>query len=115
MTSDYRTNLVDLARTTCLCDVGAPGLWAAVAVAPDGTDHLLVADLDSLGDERVRYDAACAAIAHDQLGPLPATWRARVELSPLRCGQSTKTGRPCRQIVTHAGSTCRRHRKDYAR
>lgn len=110
MTDYAHTNFIDPARCVCLCQDGAPGLWAAVAVASDGTEHLLLAERDSLGDESVRYDSTCADAVHENLGLLPYHWRARVQLAPVRCGQPTQLGRPCRAIVSQPGQPCARHR-----
>lgn len=108
MTDDF--NLLDADRCVCLCQDGSPGFWAAVAVAADGTEHLLLAERDSVGDEQVTYDRACPDAPHERLGPLPLGWRARLQLAPLRCGRSTQLGRPCRVIVTQPGQPCGRHR-----
>lgn len=108
-------NLIDLYRTACLCDVGQPEYLAATAVGVDGSEHLLLARRNAIGDPTVRYDRHCADVAHEQTGPLPATWRHRTALAPLRCGRSTKTGRPCRSLVAHPGGACGWHTRQAAR
>lgn len=105
-------HLVDHSRTRCLCDVGAPGYWAVTAVAADGTEHLVIAELDSLGDDDVRYDPACPAATHEKLGELPLEYVRRVTAVSRRthlCGRPTKHGRPCRLEVAHPGAACTFH------
>jgi hypothetical protein len=81
----------------------------------DGTEHLLLAEYDGIGDESVRYDFTCADVAHEQHGVLPPWWAARVALAPLRCGRRTKTtGRPCRIEVSRRGEACGLHRQQTA-
>jgi hypothetical protein len=113
MTADRfeNTNLVDPARSMCLCDVGLPGYVAALAVGPDGLEHLALGCRDRFGDPTAGYDHLCADVAHEQEGELPSLWRARVWLAPLRCGATTRTGRRCRQIVSRPGRRCGHHRK----
>jgi hypothetical protein len=103
-------SLIDDSRTRCLCDVGRDDYIAATAIAADGTEHLVLAELDSLGDETVRYDPGCGDVAHEQLGALPPRWAARTTLAPLRCGRRTQAGHPCRILVTRPGDTCTWHR-----
>ncbi|BBX63034.1 hypothetical protein MSAS_22080 [Mycobacterium saskatchewanense] len=96
----------------CLCGVGAPGYGAVTAVHADGSTVLLVAETARIGDTTAVFDAACSDAPHEQPGPLAAGWRDRIALAPIRCGRATRTtGRPCRQIVTHAGAACARHRQ----
>jgi hypothetical protein len=106
---DDRTDLIDNARSVCLCDVGQPDYIATVVVGPDGGDRLILAHRDAIGDERVRYDASCPDAAHEQIGPLPAGWRHRIRLAPIRCGL-TLAGRPCRTQLGRAGAACKWHR-----
>lgn len=54
--SDDNTDIIDNHHTACLCDVGQPDYIAATAVSADGQAHLVLARVDSLGDEQVRYD-----------------------------------------------------------
>jgi hypothetical protein len=111
MTNDSATNWIDPDRTMCLCDAGNPDYLAATAVAADGTEHLLLAQCDGIGDESVRYDFTCADVAHEQLGVLSPRWAARVALAPLRCGRRTKAGTACRTQVARAGGACAWHRQ----
>jgi hypothetical protein len=97
MTDDH--NLVDPDRGTWLQDVGQPDYIATTTLAADGTEHLVLAKLAALNDHTELYDASCTDVSHEQLGPMPAAWRHRVALAPLRCGRPTKTGRPCRAPV----------------
>jgi hypothetical protein len=110
-----RCDLIDRAHTVCLCDVGG-GYLAATAVGPDGEAHLILADRDAIGDEAVRYDATCAAVAHDQEGPLPIEYLRGLVIAsrtPRVCGRPTKSGSPCR-ILTRSGP-CGLHRRDVTR
>lgn len=103
-------HIVDGSRTRCLCDVGGPGYWAATAVAADGSEYLVIAELDSLGDG-APYDAACSTVGHEQLGPLPLEYvrRLTVAVRVNRCGRTTQAGRPCRIRVAVAGAACEWH------
>lgn len=113
MTDD--DNLVDPDRIARLRDVGQPDYIAAATIQADGTEHLVLAKLAALNDHAELYDAACTAVSHEQLGPMPAAWRHRVAQAPLRCGRPTKTGRPCRSYVTKPGGACARHRTSEVR
>jgi hypothetical protein len=105
-----RTSYVDTARSACLCGSGSPGYAAAVCVADDGAEHLVLLREDLLGDPNFGYDPQPTA-PHEQLGELPPRWRSRVQLAPLRCGRRTKTtGRPCRIEVGRWGDPCGLHR-----
>lgn len=106
---------IDSARSACLCDVGCTTYLAATTVDTDGQVNLVLAERNSIGDETVRYDANCPAVAHEQPGPLPPRWRDRVALVPLRCGRPTKSGAPCRAYVTRPGAACGRHRAEARR
>lgn len=114
MISD-RADLIDPDRTRCLCDVGAPDYLAATAVSADGSAHLLLAEVDFIGDENTRYDPTCRTVAHEQLGPLPLGVVQRITIAqrahrPL-CGRPTAaSGRPCRLPATQPGGTCHFHR-----
>jgi len=104
--------LIDPHRQRCLCDVGAPGFRVAVAVDADGEQHLLLADVDRIGDETALVNTSCPSASHDQLGPLPLefTRRLTVSLRTHRCGRMTKSGAPCRIAVHRPGDACARHR-----
>lgn len=104
-------NLIDPERTVFLCGAGQPGYLAATVVAPDGTEHLVLAQYDAIGDHGARYDSSCVDIVHEQLGALPDVWRCRTELAPLRCGHRTQAGRPCRREVTQPDAACHWHRR----
>jgi hypothetical protein len=106
-------HIIDPDRTACLCDLGRPDYLAATAVAADGSEHLVLARCDALGDETVRYDHTCAAAAHDQLGALPIEYVRRITISRRRthrCGRRTKSGTPCQTPVTRPGDACGWHR-----
>lgn len=104
--------LIDPQRSVCLCNEGAEGHRISVALNAAGDEHFVVILDAAVNDVSVRYDAACTAVAHEQLGPLPPLWKSRTWLSPLRCGRPTKTtGAGCRNIVATPGSACRRHQK----
>lgn len=102
--------IVDPDRTVCLCRDGLVGYSVAVAIDVDGAEHLVLIEDVSIGNERVRYDAACTTVIHEQHGPLPPRWQARVRYAPLRCGRPTRAGRPCRVEVTRPGGACGWHR-----
>jgi hypothetical protein len=105
-------SLIDDARTRCLCDVGRDDYIAATAVAADGSEHLVLARCDALGDENVRYDPTCAHVSHEQLGPLSLEFVRRITAARRahRCGRRTKSGAPCQSPVARAGDTCAWHR-----
>lgn len=102
------TFYVDGDRTVCLCDVGSEDYLAAVTVDPQGDTLLVLAHRDALHDPASPI-SLCHSVAHEQLGPLPMTLKARVVLAPLRCGRPTKSGGRCRIIVTTAGHACHHH------
>jgi hypothetical protein len=107
-------SLIDPDRTTCLCDAGNPDYLAATAVAADGSEHLLLAECDGIGDENVCYDPGCTDVDHEQLGALPIEYVRRLTISRRthHCGRPTKTtGRPCRIEVTTPGEACGLHRQ----
>lgn len=110
MTEHSDTNVIDAARTACLCAAGCTDYLAAVAVGTDGRETLVLASRDAIGDENARYDSTCADVEHEQPGPLPPRWRDRVTLAPLRCGRRTKSGKTCRSYVSQPGAACGRHR-----
>lgn len=99
--------LVDRERSACLCDVGAPGYTAAIAVTDDGRDSLWIVDEAELHAKHPRHGNGNQR--HEQLGPLPAAVRERISPAP-RCGRPTKaTGEPCRQRVSAPGEPCGWH------
>lgn len=79
--TDYHGDIVDRARSACLCDVDGPGLMAATAVGADGSTHLIVVQLDRLGDDTALYDPACVSAEHEQLGELPLEFVKRITIS----------------------------------
>lgn len=99
--------LIDWARAVHLCDVGLPGWCAALTVATDGSEHLVLLATAAIGTGE-RYDAMATEIAHEQLGPLPAAIAAR---AGLICGAParTKAGQPCRNRVSAQGRRCQWH------
>jgi hypothetical protein len=105
---------IDSPRSVCLCDVGAPGYVAAVAIEADGSQHFVLAENESIGDATVRYDASCSAVEHEQLGRLPIAFVHRITVSRRthRCGRRTKSGTPCRTSVTRPGDACGWHRTE---
>lgn len=111
------SNVIDYRHSACLSDVGAPGHVAATAVGADGVARLVVADRNAIDDKAVRYDPTCAAVAHEQTGPLPLEFVRRLTVARRSqrghcCGRPTKTGRPCRITVTNPGEPCRWHRQN---
>lgn len=110
MTADesHRLTYVDPARTVPLGDAGLPGYSAAIALGPLGDETALLVRHDATSE---RFDPACEAAPHEQGGPLDARTAARVQLAPIRCAARTKTGRPCRAVVTAPGRHCAHHRK----
>jgi hypothetical protein len=64
-----------------LCDVGQPDYLAAVIVTPEGTEHLLLAERQAIGDETVCFAATCPDIHHEQLGKLPLEYAGRITVS----------------------------------
>ncbi|BCQ09665.1 hypothetical protein JMUB5695_03115 [Mycobacterium heckeshornense] len=103
--------LIDHERSTCLCDVGLPGYWLATCVKPDGDTVLWLVDRDELGGDN-RCCGYGDDMAHEQLGPLPPTWRSRVWDTPTRCGRRTVHGGRCRIPVTVPGQACYWHRRE---
>ena len=110
---DDNANLIDDHHTVCLCDVGRPDYLAAVCVAADGTTHLILAERDSINVDTVRYDRTCAAVAHEQTGPLPIEFVRRITVSRRahRCGRRTQAGTPCKIRVPRPGAACEWHRE----
>lgn len=78
---DDNATLIDSDRTTCLCDAGRPDYWAALVVAADGSEHLVLVEQGSIGDETVRYDRTCSTVVHEQLGALPIEFVRRIAVS----------------------------------
>lgn len=110
---DHGWGILDAARTACLCDVGSPDHVAATVVSADGTTHLLLAQRSSINDETARYDASCAEVVHEQLGPLPIGVVRRITIATRapRCGRRTQAGTPCRIHVSRPGQACGLHRR----
>lgn len=106
-----RTSIVDFARSVCLCDVGLPGIGASVCVADDGQADLVLIDGALLDGKQSTYDPTTPQAPHEQTGPMPPRWRARVQLAPLRCGRRTKAGSACRTHVGRPGMPCHWHRE----
>jgi hypothetical protein len=107
------TSYLDDDHSSCLCDVGGDGYAAATAVAADGSTHLLLAQVDAIGDDRVTYDPTCQGAAHEQTGPLPLEFVRRLTIARRRgnrCGRRTKSGTVCRMRVSRAGDACDWHR-----
>jgi hypothetical protein len=104
-------NFVDQARSADLSDVGLAGYLLATIVAEDGSEHAILAEHQSIGDETVLYDPQCAEATHEQRGALPVEFVRRIAISrrTQRCGRPTKAGPPCRCSVTHPGDACAHH------
>jgi hypothetical protein len=109
--TDDKANLLDDLRTACLCDVGGPGLLAATAIGADGSEHYLLALVDAIGDENVRYDPTTPQAPHERLGALPLEYLRRLTIAARthRCDRPTCKGRPCRLRVDRAGAACEFH------
>jgi hypothetical protein len=103
-------SMIDDARTVCLCGDGLPGYVAAVLVARDGREDLVLVRTELLGDGVSTYRHDARGALHEQTGELPSVYRRRVNRAQLRCGRPTKADRPCRTPVAHAGDTCCWHR-----
>jgi hypothetical protein len=106
------THYVDSQRTACLYDVGQAEYSAVVAVAADGSEHLLLAFQAAIGDTNATYDPTCQAVSHEQTGPLPLDVVRRITIATRtpRCGRPTKAGTACRTPVSRPGTTCGWHR-----
>lgn len=109
---DFRRAVIDPERSACLCDVGGTDIRASVCVGFDGHADFVLINAELLGDERHTYDPTTPQAPHEQVGSLPARWRDRVQLAPLRCGRRTQAGTACRIIVSQPGRTCAHHRTD---
>jgi hypothetical protein len=104
-------HLIDNSRARCFCDIGCGCHYVAVvAVDVDGHEHLVLAERASIGHPDVTYDPTTSQAEHEQDGPLPARWRDRITLAPLRCSRRTARGGRCRTIVHQPGMSCWRHR-----
>ena len=101
-------DFIDAERTACLCDVGGAEYVAATVVAPTGESNLILVRYDALGTDAT-YRSDCPSAPHEQCGPLPAHWQARITRALVRCGRPTKAGAPCRTPVTRAGAACGWH------
>jgi len=84
----------------CLGD----GWHAGVGIGPDGSvwPWLVAPDTDEPGHHVVP--------PHEQLGPLPALYAARVRRAAVRCSAPTLHGSPCRVTVATTGARCHLHR-----
>lgn len=78
--ADDDFNVIDPSRSACLCDLGC-GYAAVVAVAADGSEHLVLAERSALGDDSVTYDPTCAHVAHEQVAELPLEFVRRLAIS----------------------------------
>jgi hypothetical protein len=110
--SDTRT-YIDNLQSSCLCDAGLPSYIAAVLVAADGRQDLVLVHEELLGDERHTYNYTVPEAAHERVGPLPLEFVRKITISRRthRCGRPTKsTGAPCRTPVARPGDTCAWHR-----
>jgi hypothetical protein len=108
---------IDERASACLCDVGMPGYVAAVLVAGDGRQDLVLVDEELIGDAQHAYNHTTPEAVYDQLGPLPLEFVRRITVSSRahRCGRPTKTtGRPCRIEVSRRGEPCGLHRQQAA-
>jgi hypothetical protein len=74
-------DIIDRRRSAHLSDVGAPDYDAATAIAPDGTEHLVLAKRSIIGDLSAGYDPTCEDVAHEGLGPLPLDVVRRIAVS----------------------------------
>ena len=86
-------DLIDGRRTVRLADVGCADYVAAAAIKPDGSEHLVLARLDQLGDDTASgYDADCPQATHEQLGPLPLEFVRRLTISRRRSRRGSTEG-----------------------
>jgi hypothetical protein len=90
---NHETHLVDNNRGADLDDVGFAGYVAAVVVASDGHEHLLLAQRKSFGDEAARFDPLCTDAPHEQLGPLPLDVVRRIAISQRTSPHSERSSR----------------------
>ncbi len=89
-------------RIACLG--AAPGHWHfAWCVSADGGRWPWL--IDPTADDG---DTAGIGAPHEQLGPLPARWQAR--LDQTRCGRPRHDGQPCRTPTGRPGDPCHWHR-----
>ena len=107
--SECRDSLIDHTQSACLCDSGLPGYVAAVLVASDGCQDLVLVDRELVGDGRTTYNHTTPAAPHERLGPLPHEVRERIWGDILRCGRARCDGQPCRQRVKEPGQSCAVH------
>jgi hypothetical protein len=101
------SSAIDYHRASCLCDVGAPDLVAAVCVTPDGDDALWLISKAELGEANPRCGNGNQP--HERLGLLPRTVRDRIWGDLLRCDRPCRSGRPCRNRVAEPGQGCGWH------
>jgi hypothetical protein len=122
-------HLLDETRSACLCDAGLPGYVAGVAVSPDGTEHFVLVERDSLGDGETVYDPAARTAVHEGLGRLPDAVLARIWAMGTSniafqdgkwariyfCSGYNRKGRPCGIRVQRQGDRCAFHRERVSR
>ncbi len=105
------SDFLDQPRSVDLTDVGLATHVAAVVIAEDGSERLVLAEREAIADPAVVFDPNASAV-HDQLGALPLAYVRRITVSRRthRCGRPTQAGRPCRSPVGQGGDACARHR-----
>jgi hypothetical protein len=63
--SDDRTSYIDDARSVCLCDAGLAGYAAAVLVAADGRQDLVLVNEELIGDGLHTYNSTTPEAVHE--------------------------------------------------
>jgi hypothetical protein len=103
---------IDNARSACLCGEGGGPYVAAVLVAADGRQDLVLVHEELIGDDAHSYNHTTPEAAHEQAGPLPLEFVRRITISRRthRCGRRTKSGSACRTPVARPGDACTWHR-----
>jgi hypothetical protein len=86
---DDDSYLIDDRRSACLCDHGSR-YTAATAVAADGSEHLVLAQHDAIGNTDVRYDADCIDVDHEQPGELPLDYVRRIAIAGRKRKRTTE-------------------------
>lgn len=76
--------ILDHTRSADLSDVGAPDYLATTVVSAEGSEYLVLAERNSLGNPTVRFDADCSAVDHEQTGPLPLEYCRRLAINRRR-------------------------------
>ena len=101
MTSD---DVPLIASSLCL----GHGWHAVAAVEADGSVGYWLIDPGARPDGRRHHTPA-----HEELGPLPPVYLARLARPPLRrCGRPRKDGAPCETFVYRPGAACHHHRTE---